>query len=153
MITLFSVNSVEFYTLAAVVAAAVIAVFMRPADRGEALTFLIAGMLESDPSAALPSIHIKCGDDKSIILSRRGLPPIGSDGAASLAVTVTGTGVAIEERLTPGAGQPQYDAATFLLDFLKPGRYHIVYRNTGLGLAASASLTVRPGIKIDRRLT
>lgn len=152
MITLFSVNSVEFYTLAAVVAAAVVAVFIRPSDRGEALTYLKAGNL-SHTSPSQPSIHIICHDDNSVTLTRYGLPDTGADGAASLAITVTGTDITIEERLTPGTGSAEYDTATFALDFLTPGRYHFLYRNTQLGLVASASLTVRPGLEIDRRLS
>lgn len=88
-----------------------------------------------------------------MLLTRSGLAGLTSAGAVSLAVTVTGTDVAIEERIT-GATSPSepVDTALFTLDFLRPGRYHVRYNSSSLGLFSAFTLSVRPGASLTRPL-
>lgn len=147
-------QSVEFYVIAAFVAAAIIAFFSRPASRGVARQHLLAGNLTpDDDDIACPSIHLHVNDDGSVTLTRRGVSGIGADGAVSLAVNVIGFDIEIQERQVAGLWPPQSAMqARFTLDFLARERYHLSYSSETAGLFAATSLHVRPGITIDKTL-
>ena len=69
-------QSVEFYVIATLVAALIAGVALRPAARGEAVTRLLGATLshvECDGEAMVEAI---VGDDGSVDIIRRGLPPL-----------------------------------------------------------------------------
>ena len=148
-------HSTEFYVIASMAAAAVVGLCVRPPSRGEAIERLLAGTLcRSDSNDPEPRVTISCPEDGGpVLLTRSGLAGLTSAGAVSLAVTVTGTDVAIEERIT-GATSPSepVDTALFTLDFLRPGRYNVRYNSSSLGLFSAFTLSVRPGASLTRPL-
>lgn len=147
-------NTIEFYVMAAVVAAAVVGFCVKPAASGPVMTHLLAGDVgaEEDPGCA-PAVEFECRDDGSVVLRRRGVTGIGPDGYVSLAVTVKGFDVTVEERLTPGAsGHDQPVEARFVLDFMGAERYHLRYESDSEGLFAVLTLANRPGVRITREL-
>ena len=93
-------HSTEFYVIASMAAAAVVGLCVRPPSRGEAIERLLAGTLcRSDSNDPEPRVTISCPEDGGpVLLTRSGLAGLTSAGAVSLAVTVTGTAVAIAER-------------------------------------------------------
>lgn len=148
-------NSVEFYVIAAAIAAAVVALSALPARRGVAVLHTIAGVLSDSGAAepAEPSIDIEVDDNRRVVIRRTGLSGVGDTGAASLAVNVIGFDIDIEERLTPGRlPLERRDTAVFTLDFLGAERYHVRYNSEDAGVFAAFSLPVREGIRIHRQL-
>ena len=149
-------GTVEFYVIAGTVAAAVIALSALPARRGAAQLHMAAGRLEEpdaldDPER--PRLDVEVTPRGTVRITRRGLKGIGSDGAVSLAATVIGFDVKIEERLTPGrTGAQEPGHAVFDLDFFAPERYHISYNSDDAGLFAAFTLAVRPGLRLSRPL-
>lgn len=146
-------TSVEFYVMAAIAAAAVLGVCVRPASKGEAQTHLLAGVLCSmNPPQAIPAIHLQCHNDGSVTLTRGGLHGLTDEGAVSLAVTVAGFDVTIEERMVPTPSGNPVDAALFTLDFLGQEHYHVRYNSDATGLFAAFTLSNRPDMNISREL-
>lgn len=152
-------DSIEFYVIAAVVAAAVVGLCVRPSSKGEAVTRLLAGILsagDDDGSDATPSIELLVEQDGSVTLTRRGLyGMVHASGAMSLVVNVAGFDISVEERLTPGrpvADVPEPAEAHFTLDFLGAERYHLRYYSEATGGLAVTPLHVRPGIHIVKPL-
>lgn len=146
-------NSIDFYIVATLVAAMIVAFAARPAARGEARQFLLAGDLDYTGSDDSPSVMITALDDGTVVLQRRGLKNMTATSAVSLAVTVMGWDIVIEERLSDGCqNDAMIDTATFYFDFLAPERYHLRYNSESLGLFAATQLTNRPGYKINRQL-
>lgn len=156
MILLFALSAVEIYVLLAVAAAAVVALCVRPSARGEAVTRLLAGRLcrLEDVSADSPRVDFECLDDGNVLLSRRGLKDMTESGAVSLAVTVIGFDVKVEERIVAGRGGDELvDTALFTIDFLGSERYHIRYVSEPTATAASLTLHNRPGMHVGRPLS
>lgn len=145
-------GSVEFYIYATVVAAAIVAYLARPSSRGEARQYLLAGELSNASNCAWtdlptlpPSISIIVRDDGAVVLFRHGLDGVSTSGAVSLAITVIGYDITIEERIVPGNNlDDPIDTATFVLDFLAPDRYHLKYNSSATSRFATATLLVRP---------
>lgn len=153
MLTTIFYHSVEFYVVAAVIAAAVLALSAMPRRRGAVTTHLLAGTVESDAAEAPEEIEIECLDNRNVCLRRRGVRNIGTEGAVSLAASVNGLDIVIKERAMPGlSNQNEPVMATFELDFIAPERYHIRYENEDTGMFAAFTLTNRPGVKITREL-
>lgn len=144
----------EFYIIAGVIAAAIIAYAALPSRRGAAVLHTVAGTLsDSGEAEASAVIDVHVDDAGRMIICRRGLPDVGDNGAASLAVTVIGFDITIEERLTPGKYPiERRDTATFTLDFLAPERYHVRYNSDTANLFTAFSIPIRPGITLSRRL-
>lgn len=154
MILLLLFNSVQFYVLAAVVAAAVVACCVKPSIKGEARTWLLAGTLcatDSDSSAA-PAIDVRCMPDGKVMLTRRGLSGMTSGGAVSLAVTVAGFDISVEERVVTAIEGEPVDTALFTLDFLGRERYHLRYNSESTGLFVAFTLPVRPDMVLHKPL-
>ncbi len=146
-------ESVEFYVIAAFVAAAVVAFFCRPASRGAARQFLLAGTLTPGDDDTPPSIELLCNDDGTVTLTRHGVSGVGHDGAVSLAVNVVGFDIEVQERPVAGRWPATGSlSATFTLNFLGRERYHLAYTSESAGLFAATSLNVRPGIHIVKPL-
>ncbi len=147
-------QSVEFYVVCVVVAAAVIAAAVRPSSRGEVITHLLAGEIEPDDSFGIPRIEVSVRDDGTVVLTRYCIDMIGPEGAVSGVVSINGTDVTFEERTVPGlSGQSQRVKATFLMDFLAPSRYHFRYESEATSSMAVITLAVKPDVRIVRELT
>lgn len=154
-------QSVEFYVISVLFAAAVIAAAAKPSLKGAVRTYLYGGTLIDDGRGAEgeePSIVVSYSEEGHILhLERRGLTGVDFDmGAYSIAVNVAGFDVTIDERLTPGATRngienPATGAETDI-DCLGPERYHFQYRSESLGRNCSFTLTLRPGVELERKL-
>ena len=144
-------GSVEFYVYATLVAAAIVAFLARPSSRGEARQHLLAGELSnasnrswSDINSAQPAISLIVRDDGAVVLFRHGIEGVSSSGAVSLAITVIGFDITIEERIVPGNNlDDPIDTATFVLDFLAPDRYHLKYNSSATSSFVATTLLVR----------
>lgn len=124
-----------------------------PSRRSAARNFLYGGDLITDAAPSVPGIVAMVGDDGVLTIYRFGLDGVGVSGAYSVAVTIIGFDVTIDERLTVGRrGEPPATAASVRIDCLGPERYHFHYRNEALGRSAAFTLNLRPGNRIDRRL-
>lgn len=138
----------------AVVAAAVVALACRPQARGEMLEYLLAGKLSRTSLCGESAVEFECMDSGMVVIRRTCIEGVTESGAVSLAVKCDGVNVVIEERMIPGN---QYDmpidTATFDLDFLRPGRYHVRYNSDPTGLFVAFQLHVRPGIVARRVLS
>lgn len=138
-------HSTEFYVILFVVAAAVVGIFARPGNRGAAVTNLIAGDLSVTPDTT-PRVEIDCGDDGTVTLRRYGVEGINTSGAVSIAVTLIGFDISIEERLVEGQpGDPDINTATFKLDFLGHEHYHMKYNSQASSRFMAATISNRPG--------
>ena len=83
-------------------------------------------------------------DDGSVVLTRNGIEGVSTSGAVSLAVTIIGFDITIEERIVPGNNLDEpIDTATFVLDFLAPDRYHLKYNSSATSRFATTTLLVR----------
>lgn len=159
MITLFLLTSVEIYVMATIFAAAVIAFCVRPSSRGQAREYLLEGILcqpdvsESESSRAGGGIAIECLENGDVLLTRYGLEGLTDTDAVSLAVTVIGFDITIEERIHRGTsvGQ-QINTALFTLDFLGHERYHLRYNSETTATALSLTLSNRAGMQLNREL-
>lgn len=150
LVTLAVFDSVEFYVIAAVIAAAVIAFSAKGGDRGPVRQFLLPGVLTfSGKSGENPSIELICCDDGAVVLRRHGVEGITLSGAVSLAVEVNGFDVKIIERTVQGRpGDTEIiDTADFILEFMGAERYFISYNAEDAGLFAAVTLHNRPGIR------
>lgn len=145
-------HSTEFYVLVTLVAATIVAYLARPSSRGEARQYLLAGELSnatgrgwSDPLASQPAISLIVREDGAVVLFRHGVGGVTESGAVSLAVTVIGFDISIEERIVPGNELDKpIDTATFVLDFLAPDRYHLKYNSSSISSFVATTLLVRP---------
>lgn len=157
MITLLIFTSIEFYVIATMVAAAVIALCVRPSGRGEARTHLLAGILCSftERQSTGAAIILESLDNGDVLLTRTGLQGLTNSGAVSLAVTIIGFDITIEERITIDnhPGSEPVDTALFTLDFLAPERYHIQYRSEETATFAAFNFINRPSRPMTFSLT
>lgn len=152
-------QTVEFFVIAALTAAAVVAYMCMPNRRGEAVTHTVGGeLLEGDDVASdddtdAGELLVEVRQDGCVVLTRTGIDGITSSGAVSLAATVIGFDMHIEERRTRGfSNDPRIDAARFVLDFMAPDWYHVHYAYSDAGEFCSFSLHVKPGIRMRRRI-
>lgn len=153
MTTLSIFQTTEFYVIATTLAAAIVAFVARPSQRGEARQHLLAGDLSFEDEYAQSAITLTALDNGTVVLQRHAIEGITTSGAVSLAITVIGTDIAIEERLSEGyATDPQIDTSTFYLEFLATERYHIKYNSDATGLFAAFTFSNRPGYKITKLL-
>lgn len=148
-------QSVEFYVLATLVAAVIVGVIARPSSRGEARQHLLAGELSnkhqhswSDTTALQATISMSVRDDGALLIQREGIAGVSTSGAVSLAVTIIGFDIAIEERIVSGNPiDDPIDTATFVLDFLAPDRYHLKYNSAITSSFAATTILIRSGFK------
>lgn len=145
-------NTVEFYVIVSVIAAAVIAFISLPDRKGEVRTHLLARQLINDVSVVSGpgngSLTFECHPGNIVTIRRDGLEGVTLSGAVSLVVKVSGFDITIEERVTPGVHSDAgyANSATFTLDFLAPEWYHIRYESEYFSEHASMTLHVREGI-------
>lgn len=139
-------QSVEFYVIAAVIAAAIIAMAARPARTGPAVTRLLRAIPgpQLDPQ---PQLRLIVDDHSNLILHRTGLPP---GMTVNMEVTLIGHDIAITEHLMPaadGAGSP---SASIIIDFVGRDRYHLSYDAPQQSLFTAINFTVAPGQNITK---
>ena len=154
-------SSVEFYVYATLVAAAIVAFLARPSSRGEARQHLLAGELSNatgrnwgEIATVQPAISLIVRDDGAVVLFRHGIDGVSTSGAVSLAITVIGFDITIEERIVPGNNLDEpIDTASFVLDFLAPDRYHLKYNSSATSRFASTTLLVRQDFEKQITLT
>lgn len=147
-------HTVEFYVIAVVIAAMIIGFIARPATRGEARQFLIAGELSYTGKHDIPAISIEVLDSGLVILRRHAVENMTTSSAVSIAITIIGWDISIEERLSNGYSTDQpIDLATFHIDFLATERYHLRYNSETTGLFTATSINIRPGYSITKQLT
>lgn len=157
-------RSVEFYVIATVLAAMIVALCARGDSRGPVREILTAGVItregEDTPAESEgrePAIEFVCLDDGSVILRRHGISGVTDSGAVSLAMELKGFELKIRERTVAGRpdGEP-IDTASFILDFMAPEHYFISYTSdqtsTSTSQTASLTLSVRPGNRVMKRL-
>lgn len=145
-------NSVEFYVILAVLAAAVVALASRPTSIGPVTEHLLAGILRGS-NLEEPGLDITCRSDGSVCIQRTGVDGLAENGAVSLAVKKKGQDLSIEERVTIGRGEPRgLTEAIFNIDFLPPGRYHVNYNSSDTGLFCVFTLSVIPGLQTRKLL-
>ena len=142
MILLNIFASVEFYVILVVIAAAIAIAAAMPSSRGEARNFFYtARLLETESPATSPGVTFTYDDHGNLTVFRTGITGLTSSGALSLAVTIIGTDVTIEERLSNGySADPPRDAAQAALDCLGRQRYHIRYISDNMSTAFSMTL-------------
>lgn len=152
MISFF--GSIEFYVIMAFAAAAVVGLAAMPSQRSAARTFLYAGEIYDDAPASDAGIVALVQKDGSLVIHRFGLEGVGMEGAYSLALTIIGFDITVEERLTAGPRQalPATEARV-RIDCLGAERYHFNFRSEATGRSAAFSLNIRPGNRIERLLT
>lgn len=147
-------NTVEFYVIAVMAAAAVVAAFCRPHTSGPVTQHLLPTILSMDHACSGEErIEISVDDDNTVTLTRHGLRNLTEAGALSLAVEIKGFDITIKERVVhdPSPSWP-VNTAVATLDFLAPERYHLHYINPDSELMAATPLTVKPGIRIEKTL-
>ena len=155
MITVFILSSVEIYVLLSLLAAAVLALCMKPSQKGEAISHLLAGTLCQFEECEIdsPIIDFECLESGNVLLTRRGLQKLTESSAVSLAITVIGFDVTIQERIVIGSGSGEpINTALFTLDFIGAERYHIHYISEPTSSAASLTLNNRPEMHVSRQL-
>ncbi len=146
-------SSIEFYVIMVFLAAAVVGLAAMPSRRGAARTFLYAGCLYDNAPMSEPGIVAVVEADGTLSLYRFGLEGVGMDGAFSLALTIIGFDITIEERLTAGPASAQRATmARVSIDCLGAERYHFNFRSEATGRSAAFSLNIQPGNRIERRL-
>ncbi len=150
-------HSVEFYVIASVAAAAIVAFLGRGSHKGPARQYLLAGVTITGEAGCEPSVELVCDEDGNVILHRRGITGVGESGAVSLAVEVVGFDVRIKERVVEGAhgGEP-VTTASFILDFMGREHYFVSYESpltsSASSMFASFNLHNRAGNRIVKKL-
>ncbi len=154
MIGLSIFTTTEFYVTIFVISAAIVAFSAMPRRRGAVRELLLGGTLKAADASA-PSVALKVTAGGEVLLLRRGLQGVdaGAD-SVSLAVEVSDGDIRITERIHAGAfpDDDDYASAQFNLGYFAPLRYHVRYDSPDTQLSAVFSLTVRPGIVVDRNL-
>jgi len=151
MISASIFQTVEFYVITCIVAAAVVAISAMPRRVRAARMFTFDGdLMPGDPEAE-PHIIFRVMRDGRVELRRTGLAGVGDEGAATLEVEVAGFDVVMNERLRPGRG-PAVGEAVWVMDFFGQEYYHIRYRSESTGRFAALTLHARPGITVDKEL-
>ncbi len=154
LILLSIFNSVEFYVITVVVAAAIIAYASGGNSGGPVRQYLLPGVLTMSDEGRSPAIELICCDDGSVVLRRHGLEGMTLSGAVSLAINVSGFDVKIKERTVPGkrGDSERIDTASFVLDFMGAEHYFISYTAEDAGLFAAVTLHNRPGIRVVKAM-
>lgn len=146
-------QTVEFYVIATVVAAAIIAFITKPGSHGEARQVLLAGNLLYIDNENSPSIKMEALDNGNVVLSRYGVADLTMSGAVSLAITIVGFDISIEERITEGVGNDDViNCAEFKLDCIGNERYHVKYNSEKTGRFVAFTFNNRPGYSVQKIL-
>lgn len=144
-------HSVEFYVVMTVVAAAVLALCVRPSQLKAAVRHSVGGWMTEGDYDIDEHLRISCGDDGSVTIRRAGLRGMYVSGGMSLEIEQRGFDLEIRERRITGGMFSDCPAteAVFVLTFLAPEWYHIKYTSDPGSRFAAFSLHVRPGLTMD----
>lgn len=150
-------QSVEFYVISSVIAAAVVALLGKNSYPGPARQYLLAGVITNEDEEFEPSVEFICCEDGTVILCRHGISGINTSGAVSLAIEVVGFDVKIKERVVEGRVDSEpINTASFILDFLGREHYFISYESpitsNSSSLFMSMTLNNREGNRIIKKL-
>ena len=150
------IGSIEFYAIAFGVAVAVIAIIMRPSDKGEALTYFARG--EMMPSASGEELLSVWTDSYGRLRWRRyGVALDTDDCQVNCAVTVAGSDISIIERRTANrlcVWSNGIVDITFEVDEpLCQGRYHLHYESEWTSKHCSGTLRVPCAVERSFRMT
>jgi len=151
-------TTTEFCITCLIIAAAVVAYLCVPARRGAARELSLAGDLDDDGEpGAMPAIRVDCLSDGTVMLTRTGLDGLTDADAVSIAVTIIGFDITVEERVVQrraygGAGGWPVNRATFTFDMLGRERYHLRYTAPASQRAATLTVSNRPGFNATRKL-
>lgn len=142
-------QSIEFYVVAAMVAAMIIGFMAKPPRKGAARQTLIESDLISTGSA-IPMLKVEALDDGNVVIRREGLQGVTSSGIVKMLVTIIGNDITIEESVAAGsAWSDEADTAVAILDMLGHDRYHLRYicDKTAGDRFCALTLNNRPGFK------
>ena len=147
-------QTVEFYVIAAFIAAAVVGAAAMPKNKGAARTLRAGGALRADATPSRPGVVCVVNNRGELEVHRFGLEGVDMSGAYSLAVTIIGFDVVIEERLVPGRFREGAATAAYaVLDCFGAERYHFRYNSEAIGASCVFQLNIRPGNRIERLLS
>lgn len=164
-------HSVEFYVIATVVAAGIVAFCLRPSGKGAAIVRTVTGWIcegdtdrdsettgsrhYNDATDDGPQLQIECLRNGNVMIKRTDVRGVGDTGALTLQVIQSGFDLRVTEQLQPGrssADTPPVQDAVFVLNFLAPEYYHIHWTTDIGDRFAAFTLHVRPGIKTSQPL-
>lgn len=141
-----AIGTVEICVLVLIVAAAVLAAAIRPADNRAVQTLFASGEIVSDSNPTTePQLSVRVRDYSNIEIFRSVLPP--HTATAALAITVKGLDIFIEERLTSSAPTATSAAAAiYILSDLTPNtRYHVHFNSASQSRHCAFTLLTAPG--------
>jgi len=143
-------HSTEFLVLVFTLAALLVGLIVKPANRGVAETSFATGELyaDSDPT---PRIEFRCTPTGALEISRCGLTGINTGATAALAITRIGFDISIEERITPASGPAEPAVrAIFTIPGLAGERYHVSYNSSAYSTFLATTVPLKPGMKFTR---
>lgn len=132
-------TSVEFYIIAFVVAIAITGFMFHPSKKDEAITYFFKASLFPSQSN-IPSLYIEALEDGNLKITHKGIHA-NEMVSTSIALTIIGSDLRIVEKQTPIASweTPLYDAV-YIIDRLKPLRYHLYFDSEITNSYATSSL-------------
>ena len=157
------INSVEFYTIALLVAVALIALLLRQREPGAARTHIVALDLEptgedvprDDNATPKPTtLRLTALADGKVTLERDSMP-LRAQETVNLVATVIGDKVTIEEKKGMTAvfnSQERYYTGSQTLTFLPLEKVYIRYESQVTGRWAKFAFLNREGNKLEREL-
>lgn len=147
-------DSVHWYILLTVLAAAFIVVFARPKSKGPAEQKLLPGHPSFTGGSAKPSLEVRVTDMGKVIFRRTGYEGLTVSGGVSIAITRIGFDLTVKEREWRGYSNDEpVDTVEFELDFLAADEYyHVHWSSEESGLWTAFTFHVRAGIVTEREL-
>ncbi len=148
-----AIGTVEICVLILIVAAAILAAAIRPADNKPVLTLFATGdIVTSADIDNIPSLSVNVRDFKNVELLRSALPANTSQ--AALAITVKGPDVFIEERLTmEPTRQDTLSNVVYIISCLTPNtRYHVHFNSASQSRHCAFTLLTTPGYSTTAQL-
>ncbi len=136
------ITSVEFYSMALVVAFVLLGILLEQRKRGVASTHFAT--LELTPSRQETStLVLRAGDGDRVTFERDGLPLRQAE-AVSLVATVRGREISIVEKKAHSAvlgGHESYYAGVVTVDFMPPRRWKVRFESQVTGEWGTAKFT------------
>ena len=144
MILLAFIGSPEFYVISFAVAVAVVALIVKPADKGEARTLLARGVVRD--ADGVTGITLKTDAEGRLEWTRHGVRLSTPDCQVNCAITVVDGDIKIVERQAVDrlaeVAPCDCDIHFSCFDTLRPGRYHIYYESAWSGEWASGYVRI-----------
>lgn len=143
---MISINSTEFFVLALTVAMAVIALMCGQRHPGEAITEIVAMMLNESVTTDDGLLVLKTLESGELLILRNGLPLFEGD-TVNVVAAVVGNKLSIVEKRGLGSNsglEKKYDGTTTLAT-LPAKSFHVRYDSEVTGEWATFSFTNREG--------